>query len=149
MSSVQIALDAVLEISEDKLSEGDYLEVSKHLKNIFDVVSKKAKARTKVISFNRILTQEMMENRPYHTYELSDDEKLMVMKSRKDKQLSFLKMEIKSVRSELKEIVQNKKNAFKGESRVLHRALVEEEKETRHWLALVSSQLKELDGFGN
>ena len=144
MSSIQIALDAVLEISEDKLNEGDYLTVSKHLKNIFDVVSKKPR---KVVSANRILTVEMMSSRPYHTYELLADEKLMVMKSRRDKQLSFMKLEIKSARLELKEVIQNKKAAFKGESRVLHRVFVNEEKEIRRWLVMASSHVKVLDEF--
>lgn len=144
MSSIQIALDAVLEIGEDKLNEGDYLTVSKHLKNIFDAVSKKPR---KVVASNRILTEEMMLSRSSHSYELSMDEKLMVMKTRKEKQLSFMKLEIKSARVELKEVVQNKRVAFKGESRALHRAFVNEEKEIRRWLVEASSHVKELDGF--
>ena len=88
-----------------------------------------------------------MSSLPYHTYELLADEKLMVMKSRRDKQLSFMKLEIKSAREDLKEVIQNKKAAFKGESRVLHRVFVNEEKEIRRWLVEASSHVKVLDEF--
>lgn len=125
------AMDLILEISEQKMNEGDYLKISKCLKVIHE-----AKTQN-VVSSHEILDRSMIE--PNTIYMLTHDETIQIMRGRCKYYYEFCitELEIKLAEGQLilRQVTNDKKmawNQFKKERtddmRQYHKSIVHKEK---------------------
>ena len=63
------ALDAILELAESKLNEGDYVTIAKHAKTLFNQLQPN-KQRT-IIDTNRVLSRRLLNRSPNIVFELT------------------------------------------------------------------------------
>jgi hypothetical protein len=159
--NIQTALNAILEISENKLDEGSYLEVSNQLKILFDESQKKpVVSKRKVITRNRILTEETISRKSRHIFEMTHEEKVAVMRSRAMEHsfnltdtLAQVKDDISSAIREKKQAWESLKNARKARSLSLkecsetHKGLVQKEKFLKLALTGFKHELYELENL--
>jgi hypothetical protein len=74
------ALDAILELAESKLNEGDYLTIAKHAKTLFnELQSKKQKP---IIGKNRLLSRRLLNHSSNIVFDLTYAEKVELMQAR-------------------------------------------------------------------
>jgi hypothetical protein len=127
-------MDVILELSEQKMNEGDYLKISKCLKVIHDEKS------NNIVSTDRILNTSMIE--PNALYRLTDEEVIQVMRTRYKQYYEFciteLEKTIAEVQLHLRKTTHDKKIAWTkfrdertDESRQEHKQLVQKEKITK------------------
>ena len=128
------AMDVILELSEQKMNEGDYLKISKCLKVIHDIKS------NNIVSTYKILNISMIE--PNAVYRLTDEEVIQVMRSRYKYYYEFCITELEKTIAEnqllLIQTTHDKKTAwtkFRDErtddKRKEHKQLVQKEKITK------------------
>jgi len=127
-------MDVILELSEQKMNEGDYLKISKCLKVIHDTKS------NNIVSTYKILNISMIE--PNALYRLTDEEVIQVMRSRYKYYYEFCITELEKTIAEYqlllrqtahyKRIAWTKfKNERTDETRQHHKQLVQKEKITK------------------
>ena len=125
------AMDLILEISEQKMNEGDYLTISKCLKVIHEAKTQK------IVSSHEILNRSMIE--PNAIYTLTHDETIQIMRYRYKDYYEFCitELEIKLAEGQLilRQVTNDKKmawNQFKKERtddmRQYHKSIVRKEK---------------------
>jgi len=128
------AMDVILELSEQKMNEGDYLKISKCLKVIHD------KKSNNIVSICKILNTSMIE--PNTLYRLTDEEVIQVMRSRYKYYYEFCITELEKTIAEdqllLRQTTHDKKTAWTkfryertDETRQHHKQLVQKEKITK------------------
>lgn len=128
------AMDVILELSEQKMNEGDYLKISKCLKVIHDIKS------NNIVSTYKILNISMIESNS--VYRLTDEEVIQVMRSRYKYYYEFCITELEKTIAEnqllLIQTTHDKKTAwtkFRDErtydTRKEHKQLVQKEKITK------------------
>ena len=125
------AMDIILEISEQKMNEGDYLKISKCLKVIYET-----KAQN-IVPIYKILNSSMIE--PNSVYRLTHDETIQLMRGRYKDYYEFciLKLEESIAKDQLllRQTISDKKVAWTklktdntDKSRQEHKELVRKEK---------------------
>ena len=84
MDKVQESLDFILELSEERLSEGDYITVSKNLKEIYDYLRNETESSFTILPTNHISRlYSMQEQREDHvSFRLTVVEQYKVMRDR-------------------------------------------------------------------
>ena len=128
------AMDVILEMSEQKMNEGDYLKISKCLKVIHESKT------SNIVSTYKILNTSMIE--PNALYRLTDEEVIQVMRRRYKYYYEFCITELEKTIAEVQllliQTTHDKKTAwtkFKTEhtdkSRQEHKELVRKEKITK------------------
>jgi hypothetical protein len=125
------AMDQILELSEQKMNEGDYLKISECLKVIHE------SKQHNIVPTYRILTRSMIE--PNSLYRLTRDETIQLMRSRYKDYCEFCIIKLEEFIAEdqirLRQTTKDKKEAwtrFKNdntdETRKKHKELVRNEK---------------------
>ena len=138
------AMDVILELSEQKMNEGDYLKISKCLKVIYET-----KAQN-IVPIYKILNSSMIE--PNSVYRLTHDETIQLMRRRYKDYYEFCILKLEESIAEdqllLRQTTNDKKVAwtkFKTEhtdkSRQAHKELVRKEKLLK---AKIEKQLAEI-----
>lgn len=157
--NIQTALNAILEISENKLDEGSYLEVSNQLKILFDESQKKpVVSKRKVISRSRILTEETISRKSHHIFEMTHEEKVAVMRSRAMEHAVDLYDTLVKVKDDIRSTILDKKIAWESlknarqtrsssldECRETHKELVQQEKFLKLALSGFNRELHEIE----
>jgi hypothetical protein len=125
------AMDIILEISEQKMNEGDYLKISKCLKVIHEVKTHN------IVPSHEILDSSMIE--PNSIYILTHDETIQIMRGRSKYYFEFgiTKLERKIAEGQLvlRQVTNDKKTAWNqlkkertDETRKYHKSIVQKEK---------------------
>ncbi len=128
------AMDVILELSEQKMNEGDYLKISKCLKVIHESKPQK------IVSTYKILNSNMIE--PNSLYRLTHDETIQLMRTRYKDYYEFCIVKLEESIAEdqllLRQITKDKKDAWRqlknertDKSRQEHKELVRKEKFTK------------------
>jgi hypothetical protein len=134
ISNAREAMDLIMEITETKLNEGDYVNVSNCLKVIHETTEKK---RPAVVAQMQILNTSMID--PNNTYRLSRDEVIQVMRERYRLYYESCIVDVEETISanqlELRRIVRDKKTAWNtlrsnniDDIRQYHKQMVRNEK---------------------
>jgi hypothetical protein len=107
---MQSALDAIMELVEAKLNEGDYLTVSNHLKSIYDGMKIKP---PRVVDEHVVWTDDRIVTRPNATFRLTLEERRLVMHSRMheyyQREIDDLLVDIEETQEKLARVVATKK----------------------------------------
>ena len=110
---MQDALSNIMELCETKMSENDYLIVTRQLKIVYD---ENKKNYNKVVKMNQILVSEHLLANPTTTYELTNDEKKSIMNNRLKLQfkgiVENIVTNIRDIREEITEVTRLKKEAW-------------------------------------
>ena len=154
------ALDAILELAESKLNEGDYLTIAKHAKTLFNQLQPN-KQRT-IIDTNRVLSRRLLNRSPNIVFELTYAEKVELMQARYKLHYQFaiddLTDRIHSKKSELNTIKLEKQyqwamvkmmRAVKSndleDTRNKHKELVKQEREIQELIQKLYCELHTTD----
>ena len=149
---MQDALSNIMELCETKMSENDYLIVTRQLKIVYD---ENKKNYNKVVKMNQILFSEQLLANPTTTFELTNDEKKSIMNNRLKLQfkgiVENIETNISEISEEIAEVKEFKKVAWtwvktmrysyspdRENSVYEHKKLVKREKE----LKIVLNELK-------
>ena len=154
------ALDAILELAESKLSEGDYLTVANHAKTVFNEL--KSKKQRPIIDTNRVLSRRLLERSPNIVFELTYDEKVELMQARYKLHYQIaideLSNQINSKQTELKNVKFEKQyqwatikmmRAVKSneleDTQTKHKELVKKEREIKELIKKLYDELNTTD----
>ena len=77
----QEAMNAIMELGESKLNEGDYIALSNYLKVVFNDLQTNPKPPP-ILGTNRIVTRRILVRNPNIVFELTPDEQVEIMQSR-------------------------------------------------------------------
>ena len=115
--SFQEALSTIMDLCETSMKENDYLIVTNQLKLIYDENKKKQnKNKRRIVKVNRILNDDLLQEYPDATFELTDEEKRSVMNKRLrahyEDVLESITEEIGNVTELIEEVIMEKKDAF-------------------------------------
>jgi hypothetical protein len=154
------ALDAILELAELKLSEGDYLTVANHAKTLFNEL--KPKKQRPIIDTNRVLSRRLLNRSPNIVFDLTYAEKVDLMQSRYKLHYQFaiddLTVRIHSKKSELNTIKFEKQYKWATikmmrvvksndieDTRNKHKELVKQEREIQEIIKKLYDELNTTD----
>jgi hypothetical protein len=80
--SLRDALQEIMTICEEKLCEGDYIEVSNHLKTIYNKPQKHQVIPVHIIrNYNRVISEDDQSDKNI-SFALTEEEQILVMKDR-------------------------------------------------------------------
>ena len=142
------AMDRILEISEQKMNEGDYLKISKCLKVIHE-----AKTQN-IVSSHKILNRSMIE--PNAVYILTHDETIQIMRWRYKDYYEFCILNLEESIAEdqllLRQTTHDKKVAWDRlkkdrttETRQRHKQLVQKEKLIKAKINEIQKEIQKMD----